>query len=359
MTQPDRRLPLTVVTGFLGSGKTTFLRNILEAEEMRNTYVLVNEVADIGVDHKLLQPMAGSVVLLRNGCVCCTVRDDLRKALLELVESTSGSQAFDRIVVETTGLADPKSMIETIVSHPLLDSRIRIGGVMTLVDCVNAESQLDTNSEFVAQIVAADCVIATKVDLVDRDAIARTAAIVGRLNPIAHMVVGIGGRDAIDALVRGADRGIATCTWSLDEIRDPGRHAPAHTDVTTFAIALDRSCDWTTFAAWLSLLTHAHGERVLRVKGLLDVAPGASPVLINCVRNLVYFPEHLDQWPDADRESILVFIVRSLDPQAILRSLRAFIGVDGARIVVAGGKSVFSASIVGTPPPTSANGLHP
>lgn len=359
MTQPDRRLPLTVVTGFLGSGKTTFLRNILEAVEMRNTYVLVNEIADIGVDHKLLKPMAKSVVLLRNGCVCCTVRDDLRTALLELVESASGTHAFDRIVVETTGLADPMSMIETIVSHPLLDSRIRIGGVVTLVDCVNAEAQLEANPEFGAQIVAADCVIATKIDLVDSEAIARTAAIVGRLNPVARMVVGSGGRDAVDALVRGADKGFAACTRSLGEIRGAGRSTPIHTDVTTFAIALDRACDWTAFAAWLSLLIHAHGERVLRVKGLLDVAPGAAPVLINCVRNLVYFPEHLDRWPDADRESILVFIVRDLDPRLILRSLRAFVGVDSARLVAAAAGPSPRSPTAGAPLPNRAIGLHP
>ena len=359
MTQPDRRLPLTVVTGFLGSGKTTFLRNILDLVEMRNTYVLVNEIADIGVDHKLLKPMAKSVVLLRNGCVCCTVRDDLRTALLELVESASVSYAFDRIVVETTGLADPMSMIETIVSHPLLDSRIRIGGVVTLVDCVNAEAQLDANPEFGAQIVAADYVIATKADLVDSNVIARTAAIVEHLNPIARMVVGINGRDAVDALVRGADRVFSSRTRAFKEISGAGCGAPMHTDVTTFAITLDRACDWTAFAAWLSLLTHAHGERVLRIKGLLDVAPGAAPVLINCVRNLVYFPEHLDRWPDADRESTLVFIMRGLDPQSILRSLRAFVGVGGAQLVAAGGETFALSSTAGASPPTRTIGLHP
>ncbi len=335
MSRSDRRLPLSVVTGFLGSGKTTLLRRILGTPEMRNSCVLVNEVADIGVDHRLLQPLSNSVLLLENGCVCCTMRDDLRVALLDLVESGRDIADIDRIIVETTGLANPAPMIETVVAHPILNDRIRINGVLTLVDCVNAESGLDEYPEFVSQIVAADCVVATKTDLVEDGVIGRIADIVRDLNPLAGIVVH-NDKHVIDFLQNGKhgelapDRRVDNYMYSAETRLHT---SPRHTDVKTFCISLGEACDWTAFATWLSLLIHAHGKQVLRVKGILNVDDGSVPVAINCVQNLVYFPEHLDDWPDADRRSILVFIVRDLDHSLILRSLRAFIGADGALLV--------------------------
>jgi G3E family GTPase len=339
VSRSDHRLPLSVVTGFLGSGKTTLLKRILGTPEMRNSCVLVNEVADIGVDHRLLQPLSNSVLLLENGCVCCTMRDDLRAALLGLVESGSNIAGIDRIIVETTGLANPAPMIETVVAHPILNDRIRINGVLTLVDCVNADSGLDEYPEFISQIIAADCVVMTKTDLVEDRAIERIADIVRDLNPIAGMVIHDDKR-IIDFLQNGK-HGDVVLDWQANNyICGAGARldaSPRHTDVKTFCISLGRACDWTAFATWLSLLIHAYGKRVLRVKGILNVDDGSAPVAISCVQNLVYFPEHLDDWPDSDHRSILVFIVRNLDQTLILHSLRAFIGSDSWLLLSPGG----------------------
>jgi G3E family GTPase len=325
-----RRLPLSIVTGFLGCGKTTLLRRVLANPDIDRSCVLVNEMADIGVDHRLLYQVNGSVLLLKNGCVCCSVRDDLREALLELVEADEDARGAKRIIVETTGMANPAPMIQTIASHPILNDRIRINGVLTLVDCVNAESSFNNYSEYSNQIAAADQIFFTKCDLVTDQTVDIVLDIVRGLNPYACINFD-DDRRVIEFLQNGGGSSDAQYRAPPHRARAPKSVSslpPSQSDIEVFCISFEETCEWTAFAVWLSLLIHAHGNKILRVKGLLSVNSGQAPVAINCVQNLVYFPEHLDEWPDADRASILVFIVRALDPANILRSLRTFLGCD-------------------------------
>jgi G3E family GTPase len=262
--------------------------------------------------------------------VCCSVRGDLREALLELVEADEDAGGTERIIVETTGMANPAPMIKTIASHPILNDRIRINGVLTLVDCVNAESSFNNYPEYSNQIVAADQIFFTKCDLVTDRTVEAVLDIVRGLNPCAGINVG-DDRRVIEFLQNGGGSVYAPHQALPHRARTPKTIpslAPSHSDVESFCISFEETCEWTTFAVWLSLLIHAHGNKILRVKGLLCVNSGKAPVAINCVQNLVYFPEHLDEWPDADRRSILVFIVRNLDPANVLRSLRTFLGTD-------------------------------
>jgi G3E family GTPase len=325
-----RRLPLSIVTGFLGSGMTTLLRRVLANPEIDRSCVLVNEMADIGVDHRLLHQVNGSVLLLKNGCVCRSVRDDLREALLELVEADEDAGGAERIIVETTGMANPAPMIKTIVSYPILNDRIRINGVLTLVDCANAESSFNNYQEYSNQIAAADQIVLTKCDLVADRTVEVVLDIVRGLNPYAGINFGDDQR-VIEFLQNGEGSFDAPYRALPHRARAPKSVPslpPPHSHLESFCISLEETCEWTAFAVWLSLLIHAHGNQILRVKGLLCVNPGQAPVAINCVQNLVYFSEHLDEWPDADRRSILVFIVRALDPANVLRSLRTFLGTD-------------------------------
>lgn len=324
MTGADR-IPLSIVTGFLGSGKTTLLRRVLARAGLENSCLFVNEIADSGVDDRLLRSITDTVRLIKGGCVCCAARDDLRTALLDLVETNSGSGDVKRIILETTGMANPAPLIEAIVGHPVLNDRIRINGVLALADCLNACANVSTYPEFANQIASADIVVMTKSDMADDDAVKSAIELVRGLNPYANIICGDDGRVA-EFLEYGV---------TMPGISAPGERASLprpssapHSDIRAFRISLEESCDWTFFAIWLSLLVHAHGSHILRVKGLLDIAGINAPVAINCVQNIVYFPEHLVDWPDADRQSLLVFIVRKLEPDRILQSLRAFLGSD-------------------------------
>lgn len=338
MLAPDHRIPVTIVTGFLGSGKTTLLRRLLAARGVRNVAVIVNEVAEMGIDQKLLAPFIDDVQLLENGCICCAVREDLRKCLAGLLDRAAAG-AISHLVIETTGLADPTPILDTFAADPMLRFHFRIGNVVAAVDCVNAPSQLRSFRESTNQIAAADLVVLTKTDLSSGEAVAATIAAVTRLNPAVPIVRGTIGDDALAsellrdpaAVLDDAARFLRLVAANLPATRlyagDPGtltggRHEPS---VTSFCIAVDGAFDWSAFAVWLTMLLHTHGDDVLRVKGILNVADSATPVLINGVRRLVHRPEHLARWPDDDRGSVLVFIVAGLDTDSIRRSFAAFV----------------------------------
>ena len=391
MSGPDwsRLVPVNVVTGFLGSGKTTLLRRLLASPRLASCAVLVNEFGEVGLDHHLLEPVTGSMVLLDNGCVCCAVRDDLRGALLELHGRRERGEVprYDRVVIESSGLADPAPIVHTLTADPVLRHHYRPGAVVTVVDALHGSAQLDRYPESVKQAALADRMILTKTDLAEPGA---ARALEGRLRamnptaPIRRAAAPVpastpgratggeeeeGASDAVALLMEdahradsrqaeaerwlGLGRGPPAGSPPTGGIARPERpsgggseHASAasaaaepaphdHTDdVTSFRIETDEPIDWTVFGIWLGMLLHRHGEDILRVKGIVDVPELDGPVLLNAVQHTVHPPTHLPAWPrtwerEADggaprRGTRIVFIVRGLERERIERSLAAF-----------------------------------
>ncbi len=321
--------PVTVVTGFLGSGKTTLLGKVLSEPSMANTAVLVNEFGEVGLDHHLLRRVEERTVLLGSGCVCCTTRDDLVDALLELLnmDQKGNILRLDRVVVETTGLADPSPILHTIFVNPVLQHHFSVDLVLTTVDAVNGDLHLDRNPESVKQVAAADKIIVTKTDIAESNSVKGLISRLRTINPSARVVEAAFGEVDVEELFRpngaGTHSAPASLTGEADDPHDVG-------ETYSISITFDGSIDWTAFGIWFSMLLHARGEDVLRAKGLLDVGE-TGPVVINGVQHIIHPPEHLDKWPDEDHRSRIIFITKRIRPEELLNSLRAFRGLLGAQ----------------------------
>ncbi len=325
--------PINLLTGFLGSGKTTFLGRLLADPALAGTAVLINEFGEIGLDHHLIERIDETVVLLRSGCLCCTIRGELAHAIRDLHSKRERGQvpAFGRLVVESSGLADPFPILSTIKADPVLRHHFRAGAVITTIDAVNGLAQIDSHAESVRQAAAADWLALTKTDLADEVTIAKLLARVRRINPDAPVIrAAEGAFDPGAILVRGGVPDIRTplmCDDPLDAPRGNG-HAER---IRSFVVTMDAPIDWTAFGVWLTMLLNRHGDKVLRVKGILNLAGEMAPVAIHGVRYLVHDPVHLPAWPDEDRRSRIVFIVDGIDPNLVRRSLAAFNGLGISR----------------------------
>ena len=323
------RIPVNIVTGFLGSGKTTLLQRLLRAPRLSNVVVLVNEFGEIGLDHQLLQAVAESAVLLENGCLCCAVRGDLRQALRDLISRRMRGDIppFNRVVIETSGLADPVPVAYTLLADPVIRHHFRLSSIVSTVDAVNGLAQLAAYPEAMKQVAVADRLILTKTDLAEASAVDAARGRLHALNPSAPVVIGIdigAKQDAllIDDIYDTEGRAREVSRW-LDTDAPAAPHV--HTDdIQSFSLTFDGPLDWTAFGIWATMLLHRHGSDVLRLKGLLNVQGVDTPVLINGVQHIVHPPSHLDAWPDADRRSRLIFIVRGLSRQRLEQSLAAF-----------------------------------
>ena len=324
-------IPVNVVTGFLGSGKTTLLRRLLAAPRLKNVAVMVNEFGEVGLDHHLLSAVAEGTLLLDNGCVCCAIRGDLRGALRDLLGQRERGEVppFDRVVIETSGLADPVPIAYTVLIEPVLQHRFRLGNVITAVDAVNGAGQLDSFPESVKQAAVADRIVLTKTDLCETDAIDALKDRLGELNRAApiHDAAVDGAPEWLlveDAFDDDAKAGEVARWLGRGEAEDgPLAHDHSH-GISSFCLSFARPLDWTAFGIWMTMLLNRHGEKVLRIKGLLGVDGLDAPVIINGVQHVVHPPTHLDRWPDSDRGSRIVFIVRDLPRRRIEDSLAAF-----------------------------------
>jgi G3E family GTPase len=305
--------PVNLITGFLGSGKTTLLQRLLADPALADTAVLINEFGEVGLDHHLLERIDDTMVLLQSGCLCCTIRGELSEAIKDLLSKRERGVVppFRRLVVESTGLADPFPILSTIQADPVLKHHFRLGNVITTVDAVNGLKR----AESIKQVAVADRLVLTKTDLApDSEAL---VAGIRRLNPDAP-------------LWRAAEQEIAAAALFDDAIHSPLRAFPAapeqpHGAVHSFALAFEGALDWTMFGIWLTMLLNRHGEKVLRVKGILNVEGSATPVAVHGVQHLVHPPVHMAAWPDDDRRSRLVFIVDGLARGAVERSLTSFL----------------------------------
>ncbi|CAN5492763.1 MAG: GTP-binding protein [Actinomycetota bacterium] len=317
------KTPIIVVTGFLGSGKTTLLSKILEDSAMRNTAVLVNEFGEVGLDHHLLRRVDERTVLLGNGCVCCATRGDLVESLVDLLGVRErGEASVERVVVETTGLADPAPILFTIFSDPVLQHRFEVESVVATVDAVNGNLHLDANPEATKQIAAADTVVATKTDMAEANGTRRLISRIVRINPSARVIeASFGDVEAGDILDRDA-------AHAAPDFISPEPHDASET--RSVSVTFDGAVDWAAFGAWLSMLLHARGEDILRVKGLLDVGDD-GPVVLDGVQHVIHPPRHLDEWPDDDTRTRIVFIAKGIGADEIISSLDAFAGLLGAK----------------------------
>jgi G3E family GTPase len=360
-------IPILVVSGFLGSGKTTLLRNLLLDPEAGEIAVIVNEFGEVGIDHHLVRKTDVRTTLLRNGCVCCSMRDDLSEALRHLLSQRERGTIprFCRVVIETTGLADPAPILHTIVAEPVVRNHFRVERVVTTIDAVNGASNLDSYGEALRQVAAADHLIVTKLDLAAPEATDDLKARLRSINPAASVVeasfgsidfapllgeelqrggVGfgrLGGGEADDAGNAG-DAGVAPTDARFPRVAPHSSARPlddglasSHMSVPVAVHAMngrvasrclvfDRPLNWQMFGIWLTMLLHRHGDRVLRLKGLLNVGAERGPLLVEGVQHVIHVPRHLREWPDADRRSRIVFIARDLDLAQVEASLEAF-----------------------------------
>lgn len=306
------KIPVALVTGFLGSGKTTLLTRLLAHPDMGETAVIVNELGEVGIDHHLLRRVDERTVLLPSGCVCCALRGDLADELRDLIVRRDAGEIppFRRIVVETTGLANPTPIVYTLLSEPLVKHHYTLEGVVTTVDAQHGLR----HEESVLQAAAADTLVITKTDLGDP---APVVAELRRLNPVAPIVEAVFGEVAPSALFGRGDRDPRDLDYD---------DSPAHAHETrALCLTFDEPLDWTAFGIWLTMLLQARGNDVLRVKGLLNVGL-EGPIVLNGVQHVVHPPEHLPAWPDEDRRSRIVFIGRGVEREALERSLAAFNG---------------------------------
>lgn len=322
------RMPVALVTGFLGSGKTTLLNRVLGDRRMARSLVLVNEFGEVGLDHLFMEQVGGDMILLQSGCVCCTIQGDLDRTLRDIARRREAGETppFDRVLLETTGLADPAPILQLLLNHPMISHDYRLDGVVATVDAVNGARQLDEHQEAVKQAAVADRLLISKTDLADIDVSARLRARLEDLNPGAALYEIVQG-DIDPALLFDSGpfdpsgKSDKVQTWLNAEAHDHGQgHHHHHHDrsrhdahIGSFCLTFEEPLDWDLFNRWLMAVRAAWGDRLLRVKGVLNVAGESQPLVIHGVHRTFHPPTLLARWPGDDRRSRLVFITRDLD----------------------------------------------
>ncbi len=317
--------PVTVLSGFLGAGKTTVLNHLLRQPALARTAVLVNEFGEVGIDHLLVEKLDENTVLLNAGCLCCTVRGDLTRTLRDMLPRARRDE-ISRIIIETTGLAEPVPILATLMTDPVVASAYRLDGVVTVIDAVAGETNLDDRPEAVRQIAVADRVVLTKTDLADATSLRHR---IDALNPGAPVITALHG--AIDpATILNA--GLFNPASKIPDVGGwlhAEAHAHHHHDhderVTSFCLTFDRPLHWQGVGMWLELLIQTRGKDLLRIKGILNLAGQDRPVAIHAVQHVLHPPVLLSAWPEGDpRTSRIVFITQDLPRAVIEEGMRAF-----------------------------------
>jgi G3E family GTPase len=316
--------PVTVLTGFLGSGKTTVLNHLLRQPDLARTAVLVNEFGEVGIDHLLVEKLDENTVLLNAGCLCCTVRGDLTRVLREMLPRARRDE-ISRIVIETTGLAEPAPILATLMTDPVAASTYRLDGVVTVIDAVAGERNLADHQEALHQVAVADRIVVTKTDLADADSLLKR---ITAINPGAQVLVARHGVVEPNSILNAGlfDPGSKSpdvAGWLNAEAH--GHHHHHDERVTSFCLTFDRPLHWRTIGMWLELLIQTRGKDLLRIKGILNLEGQERPVALHAVQHVLHPPMLLNCWPDGDaRTSRIVFITQDLPRSVIEHGMRAF-----------------------------------
>lgn len=333
----------SLITGFLGSGKTTLLNRLLTHPGMAETAVIVNEFGEVGLDHLLIETTLEDAVLLQSGCICCTIRGDLIDTLATLRDRRSRGEIppFRRLLIETTGLADPAPILQTLMSEPKVVRHYRLDRVITTVDVVNAGTQLDEHYESAKQTAIADRLVLTKTDLASIETISEVTARLRALNPAAPILTAVHGAIEPEALFEAETpaRDLAALEAWIGEQPIAGRPAhdhghtlddkamhQAHHGIETFCITRHEPISWDALKAWLEALASLRGADFLRLKGIVNVAGFAGPVVIHGVQHVFHPPRELSRWPSEDRRTRIVFIARNIPRHTLEASFSAVVG---------------------------------
>ena len=336
------KLPVSLITGFLGSGKTTLLKHLLRDPGMNRAAVIINEFGEVGIDHELVAASSEQMTLLSNGCLCCTVRTDLQETLRELFIKRRAGEVidFDRVFVETTGLADPVPVLHTLQTDGMLGAQYRLDCVVTLVDAVNGARNLDTQPEAAKQAAVADRIVITKSDIAKPGAVTALESRLQAMNPYAARTVALNGevdaaflRDIGPRSTRATAGDMERWLAPLGETGAEGAYlgervrTGAHdASIRSFCLWFEEPFTWETFTAAVQVLTSLRGPDLLRVKGLVNVAGERGPVVVQGAQHVFHPPVTLDAWSGEDRRSRIVFITRNL-PRETIESLFAAVGM--------------------------------
>ncbi len=344
-------IPVTVVTGFLGSGKTTLINRLLRDPQLTDTAVIVNEFGEVGIDHLLVETASDGVIELADGCLCCSVRGELIDTLADLADrlQTGRIAALSRVIVETTGLADPMPVLQSLMAHPAILAAYRLDGVVTLVDAANGEATLERHDEALRQLAVADRIVITKTDVASSRQETSLRDRIARINPAAPVMVSQGGAIGAAALLEcglydPSTKSIDVRRW-LRETEAAGGHDHHHHDghdghdhqghhhhhhddrIRSFSLTDDKPMPVAAVEGFLDLLRATHGEKLLRMKAVIEtVEDPAHPLVIHGVQKLIHPPTRLAAWPPGPRGVRLVLITDGMPEDYVRRLFNAFVG---------------------------------
>ena len=354
MTASSNTVPVSILTGFLGAGKTTLLNRLLKDPDLSDTAVIINEFGDVSLDHLLVEASSDGIIELSDGCLCCTVRGELVDTLADLMDrmQTGRIRPLQRVVIETTGLADPAPVLQSVIGNPILVQNYRLDGVVTVVDAVNGLSTLDNHEEAVKQVAMADRLVLSKATLASPEAVEAVKARLAVLNPRAPLIDGdtpLAGKAELfhcglyDPATKIADVG----RWLQDEAHhdhcDHDHHDHRHhhhhhhhhheanrhgADIRSFSIVHDRPIDPMALEMFVDLLRSAHGEKLLRMKAVVAMSDRPErPLILHGVQNVFHTPQRLAAWPDPnDRRTRMVIITKGLEEAFVRDLFDAFTG---------------------------------